>query len=72
MYLNMKRIGYAIAFCFFVGMYGCSQNDAGTNNNANNAAAEKANKDSLLNAASKLNAPDSGKGKVKDSTTKSH
>jgi len=73
MYLNMKKIGYAIAFCFMVGIYGCSQNDAGTNNSGNNAASgTNTNKDSLLKAASKLNAADSGKGTVKDSTPKSH
>lgn len=72
MYLNMKRIGYAIAFCIFAGIYGCGHNDAGTNNNTSKSVADSASKDSLLNAANKLNAPDSGKGTVKDSTPKSH
>jgi len=67
----MKRIGYAIAFCIFAGMYGCGQNDAGTNNTSKSVA-DSASKDSLLNAANKLNAPDSSKGTVKDSTPKSH
>ena len=69
----MKKIGYAIAFCFIAGIYGCSQHDAGTNNSSNNAAGSTTtNKDSLLKAASKLNAADSSKGTVKDSTPKSH
>ena len=73
LYLNMKKVGYAIMFCFIAGMYGCSRNDAGTNNNTDNSAAsQNANKDSLLKAANKLNASDSGKGTVKDSTPKSH
>ncbi len=72
LYLNMKRTCYAIAFCLIAGIYGCSQKDAGTNNNNNNtpAATQDATKDSLLKAADKLNAADSGKGMAKDTAVK--
>ena len=72
LYLNMKRIGYAIAFCFIAGIYGCSQRDAGTSNNNNNnpATTQDATKDSLLKAADKLNAADSAKGTIKDTTVR--
>lgn len=65
---NMYRIIYALAFCLVLSLSGCSRNDASTGNAGNDtSAADKANKDSLLNAASKLNAPDSGKTMKKDS-----
>jgi len=74
MYLNLKRTGYAIAFCLIAGIYGCNRNDAGTsNNNSNNnpAATQDATKDSLLKAADKLNATDSGKATATDTAVKS-